>query len=81
MPQGAVGLLPGGGGVLGDGGPVGGLLLLQQDHQAVGQVRQVVQQAAGGPVQDTQGVGVDQRRDAGCPRAWNGRQPGADRCS
>lgn len=44
-------------------GPVRRFLLAQDRQQPVGQVRQVVQQDAGGPVQDAQRVGVDQRPD------------------
>lgn len=65
MPQRAVHLLPGGDGVALDGGAVRGLLLLEHRDQPVGELRQVVQQDAGGPVQHAQRVGVDQR-----PHAW-----------
>jgi hypothetical protein len=52
--------------------PVRRFLFAQDRQQPVGQIRQVVEQDAGGAVQDAQGVGVDQRPDAPGPRLRDG---------
>ncbi|CAM5623868.1 hypothetical protein SVIOM74S_06882 [Streptomyces violarus] len=79
VPQRAVHLLPGARVVVLQHAPVRRLLLAQHRQEPVGQLRQVVEQDAGRPVQDAQRVGVDQRPDASCPRLRNGHRPGAER--
>lgn len=79
VPQRAADLLPGGGVVVLQRRPVRRFLFPQDRQQPVGQIRQVVEQDAGGAVQDTQRVGVDQRPDPPGPRLRDGGGPGAER--
>lgn len=68
MTQRAVRLLADALGIACEGGPVGRLLLAQGGEQPLGEFGQVVEEGAGGPVQDAEGVGVDEGAHAGAAR-------------